>query len=785
MKRARKVILWILGLVSLLMLILAGTVYWIFEHPKETYAFVEQHFFPEDLSITWNTMNFEGKKLGGLNFEVDWQFEGLSIQKKKPLIDFPIQFVHLKAGVFPKSTPKVLIHELNLKVPDTLRFRAEPSQKKKQVQNPFQSAQTIFDSVAAFKKWVKIENLNAELKRFELLLEADKKMAVAVQLKQSSDSQDPENIQMQIQTEIPSEQPLKLQLEGNLNLEKFQTEQVFLDSQIQFSGFGAEITQKMTLAHSDQTTWMKSQGPVDYRAQKMHLIFHPELALKLDPNQAETKLFGDVAGIPGPLVKVDNFKAEMITPMDQNVLWSEKPSQFSLSAPVALFFIDASMRKPLEDNCKCKIPEVLLTKVGGKAWLSNLLSQSSEKKPVLDADINIESVHNRLLSADIAASIKMEKQNKDFYYSPSLNGSIEIHSYQGFRRFLDAKNVLIPAPFDVMEGALLFTSRGPVETSETGYVFPANLNVELTSSNQKISVKTEAQAHLNNKLTEAQIEIKARISDFQVELPPLDPMKGKPRVTLDQRILRAPKIEKAYSKFKFSMSFEVETARPGAIRLLSKYFDPYLPLSLQIKRSSDKNNTGFIQTEPFQIVYLRRKVKVEKMRLDLTQAEKGIFPVDAQFKIQQTQYLITIDVKGTTAEPHITMSSDPYLPESEIISVLLYDRTSDQLISADAETAGGVQAAMADRAIGLFGLWAFAATPIKSFSYNPVTKVYTATVALADDVTAGIGTNWEAATHLELRKRVSRKWMLTAAWTQATPEEAQNTRLVLQWEQRF
>jgi hypothetical protein len=131
------------------------------------------------------------------------------------------------------------------------------------------------------------------------------------------------------------------------------------------------------------------------------------------------------------------------------------------------------------------------------------------------------------------------------------------------------------------------------------------------------------------------------------------------------------------------------------------------------------------------------------------------------------------------------MTSVPYLPENEIISVLLYDRVSSELAGSDAETAGNVQAAMADRAIGLFGLWAFAATPIKSFSYNTVTKVYTATVALSDDVTAGIGTNWEEATRLELRKRVSKSWMLTAAWVPATQNEDQKTNLVLQWEKRF
>ena len=143
-----------------------------------------------------------------------------------------------------------------------------------------------------------------------------------------------------------------------------------------------------------------------------------------------------------------------------------------------------------------------------------------------------------------------------------------------------------------------------------------------------------------------------------------------------------------------------------------------------------------------------------------------------------------MNVSGTIRNPHIDLDSDPYLPRSEIISVLLYDRTSDQLVSADAETVGGFEAALADRAIGLLGLWALSTTPIRSFSYNAVTKVYSATVQLSDGLTAGVGTNWEHAAHLELRKRVSRRWVLTASWSPSSENE-QVGKLVLQWEKRF
>ena len=229
---------------------------------------------------------------------------------------------------------------------------------------------------------------------------------------------------------------------------------------------------------------------------------------------------------------------------------------------------------------------------------------------------------------------------------------------------------------------------------------------------------------------------------------------------------------------------DLKTAQPAAVRLLSKYAKPHIPITLNVNTTTEAAPAGVIRLEPFTVSYLRRKVAVEKFEVTLTDKEALGIPVNGRFRIDQTDYKIFIDVAGTLEAPNVQLSSEPYLPRNEIISVLLYDRTSEQLVSADNETVGSFEAALADRAIGLFGLWAFASTPIKSFSYNAVTKVYSATVQLGEGLTAGVGTSWEQAAHLEVRKRVSRRWVLTASWSPNTDNE-QVGKLVLQWEKRF
>ncbi|NJM10043.1 MAG: hypothetical protein HC883_03915, partial [Bdellovibrionaceae bacterium] len=276
----------------------------------------------------------------------------------------------------------------------------------------------------------------------------------------------------------------------------------------------------------------------------------------------------------------------------------------------------------------------------------------------------------------------------------------------------------------------------------------------------------------------------ALIRDVRLELPPIDPIRGIPSITTDSRLIFKSTKPTKPSPFKMRFFFDVKTAGSGAVKLLSDFAEPYAPVSVDMNNTNKGESAGAVRLEPFDINYLRRKIHVERLQVTMAENEDGDFPIGGRFLIRQTAYKIFIDIAGTVDRPIVNLNSEPFLPRADIISVLLFDRVNDQLLSMDADTAGGVEAALADRAIGLFGLWAFATTPIRSFSYNPVTKVYTATVQLADGLTAGVGTNWERAAHLEVRKRVSRRWVLTASWSPAD-NQAQVGKLVLQWEKRF
>lgn len=780
--RTAIVLAWItagcLALILAISLFGIGVAYWAYKNPLQAFQKIEKYILPSDLKITWESLNFEGKHLGGLNAQIDLEMRGLLVRKGTPTLDAPVDRARLRVSIFPLAR-KADVHLVEVESHAAIVFVPTPNPTPTPEKNPFETFQSVISLLEMIHDRLPIETLRMDIAQFRYgdLFE--------IQAHARQELNRPLAIDASMKTS-----KLELVLNGTLDFSKFKTETPFLETKLLFKGAGVETTQSILVTSNRDHASLQSQGPIAFHKDKLKLKITPKLNAIFAGNRAHLTLTSAVSGIPGPLDKVEGLLLDLKTPFESGKSWSSRESAFKLTAPIELFFLEKTQRSQMEKECACQLPRSVLAKAEGNIWLETLLSDMTDAKPLLETSLAIESLQNQIFDLNLAGAIKIEKsgsaEGSKFIYSPYLNTTAKIHSFKKLKPLFDANRILIPAPFDVLDGTIAFAANGPVATTERGSKFPLALVVDLKSSSQLIKLTTDASVELNPTFTAAHLDVKAKVANFNIDLPPLDPLGGFPRVTSDARFIKAPPDTKSRkTNFKLSFNFEIETETDGAIRLASKFFQPALPLTLKIQATGAAENSGFIQSEPFDVTYLRRTVKVEGLRINLDSQDKGVFPMKGRLSVKQTDYTVFIDIEGTTQNPAVTMSSEPYLPKDDIIAVLLYDRTNDQLVSGDAEAAGGVQAAIADRAIGLFGLWAFAATPIKSFSYNPVTKVYTATVAVADGLTAGIGTNWEESAHLELRKRVSKRWSLTAGWTPATQEEEATSKLVLQWEKRF
>lgn len=777
----------LLGLSMALLVSVTLLLIWIVNNPADAWALVDKWFLPADLEITWSDIEFTPRKRDWREWQISWTFDKLHITKKSPEVEVNIDKIQFDFGLYVwKGERWFAFRNAEILGGEPMRVKLEPAKKNADEPelSPFQMAQNYLSYLGSLDRMSTVEKLHVSVPLFKIESgEGGEPLLLSAEIRKASAEEDklePVTIHAGLK-----KGKTELALAGSLReIFKSKDEDSGFRGRFNLKADQADADLGLQLILSENEIQLNGEGTAQLKQEKKPIRLSPGFMILVRENEATLRLQSRVLDIPGPLVKLERLNAEARIPLENDKMWSDSPATYRLWTMVDIFLIDRDMRKPIEKACRCKIPEQVEASLEGKAWMRPALNDTKKRERAVDADFKVESITNKLFSADIGAGVRLDKERADWIFEPRLNTELIVHSYQGLRTFLDAKGVLVPAPLDVLEGTLAVHAKAPVERGGGRVRTKVNLETNLNSPNQTVQLGTEATLDLDQRLKGLDVYISALIQSLQLELPPLDPIRGVPKVARDPRIVLRPPPPKAKGGFKTRVFLEVKTERPGAIRLLSPLAKPNIPITVDLKAGTGGDPSGFLRLEPFTLSYLRRNVNVEHLQIGMAAKEGDAMPVDGRFRVDQTAYKIFIDVKGTLESPNVQLSSEPYLPRNDIISVLLYDRTSSELVSSDAETAGSVEAAMADRAIGLFGLWAFATTPIKSFTYNPVTKVYSATVDLGGGLTAGVGTNWEAAAHLEVRKRVSKRWVLTASWSPSETQE-QVGKLVLQWEKRF
>jgi TamB, inner membrane protein subunit of TAM complex len=657
-------------------------------------------------------------------------------------------------------------------------YHLSDAKKSSPEQSIYQTLNNVLSHLSRTNRFFNFNTIDLQVADFQLQL-PNKENWVLHGTITKQDSADSQAVHVHLTV---ASKDLAAEIKGDLDKARLGSDRSFLKMEVSVAATGWSFRGPLLVFFNNQIVKLQSQSKIEMGDQKKPLIITPQLQVTISENAIYVKSQMSVNGLPGPIANLQKVEASLRIPLENDSMWGEDPATLQLNVPVDFFWIDQSMRISLESACSCKLPEILYVNLIGKAWLKKYFSENKNRQKIIEASLSLQRVKNKLFSADLAGNIDVFRENGGWLFDPRLDADVTIHSFQGLRHYLDAQGVIVPAPLDILEGTIGITTKSPVGLKENGWQSIVEMAVDLKSPTQVVLAEAKVSLQLANSFKSLDVDLDALIRTLKLDLPPLDPVLGFPALTSDKRILR--KFSKnVNSKFQVRVVSRLRTQKAGAIQLYSRFAKPNIPLSILLN-CEGAESTGFVRFEPFTVNYLRRKIYVEKINISLTKNEEEDLPIDGRFWMEQGGYKIFIALSGTVQSPTISLTSDPVLTKNDIISVLIYGRLASELVANEAETAGNVNAAVADRAIGLFGLWAFASTPIQSFSYNATTKVYTATVDLGNGVTAGVGTNWEQATNFELRKRVSSRWVLTATWA-PNQNNRQQGRLVLQWEKRF
>jgi hypothetical protein len=163
--------------------------------------------------------------------------------------------------------------------------------------------------------------------------------------------------------------------------------------------------------------------------------------------------------------------------------------------------------------------------------------------------------------------------------------------------------------------------------------------------------------------------------------------------------------------------------------------------------------TGWVQIGQTELDLFRRNAKLEKMRVEFL--ANGKERVDGRASVHYLEYDIAMLFTGDVSHPGIKFISRPYLEQRQVIGVLLFGRPMDELSDQQKQSVAGLQAALADAALGVGSLYLLANTPIESVGYDPQKQSFTATVGLGGGASIEVGSSAD----IGFRKTLSREFV--------------------------
>ena len=439
--------------------------------------------------------------------------------------------------------------------------------------------------------------------------------------------------------------------------------------------------------------------------------------------------------------------------------------------------------------------------VAGRVTLNARASPRILQKDHFDADLSI--VLNPYMSwyeahADLFAQASGRTgELPRMRIRQRIDANVTVPRFEDLVAFLAGGPFAVPAPLAALKGGLRasFTDRGDPSSDRIEFDYQAR--GDLSGEKQKLKFHVSGDGTAARLMTkERSIKARAAVTfdDVALQLPHLDALRM-PKVTLDPRIKSAHSkeaeretaesrrhAEVAGSTSAVALELSVGTARP--IMLYSDLAKTPVPVALDLKLEKPPGLvTGAVGVKSFDVEFFRRNATVDHLTLTFRPASK-LVGLDGLIKYKAAEAMISIRLLGTTDKPQVVFESDPPLGQSDIIAMLVFGKSPDELDADQAATVANSQTAMSDEAFGLASLYLFASTPIQFVGYDPATKSYTMKFRIPGGETLSINSDFDTTKSVQLRRRLSRHFAIVAEAVNSQTE-GNGVVTLLEWFTRY
>lgn len=339
------------------------------------------------------------------------------------------------------------------------------------------------------------------------------------------------------------------------------------------------------------------------------------------------------------------------------------------------------------------------------------------------------------------------------------------------------------APLNELDGSLEIKVAGKADFARQKGSIPLEFKSDLQSPQQ--SFISEGKGDLNYEVAQKNYKTNLNfdflLNNVKIVMPHLG-YTALPTLFPDSRFVD-PNDKKVAENKNLSYKITVRTPPDKPAYLVSNLTKDNIPLYIDLNLD-EKKLGGNIRVGNTQLEFFKRNASVEKFKLTLAEPRSKSI-VDALLRVKYVDYVIDIIMVGEIERPKIIFQSDPPLEQDQIISVLIYGRTFEDLDAQNSSSVSAVSTAFADRALALGSLFLLASSPIESVRYDPSSRAFSAKIKLAKGTSLDLGTHEGKTQELGLRKTLKGNWLIRTYFTNDSQSNTQKGGALLEWYKRY
>jgi hypothetical protein len=381
-----------------------------------------------------------------------------------------------------------------------------------------------------------------------------------------------------------------------------------------------------------------------------------------------------------------------------------------------------------------------------------------------DLSVRLKDIKSPFVQLSAGASAQVEGVLSEFPQKGQIHSSVEmkavIPTLQQWVKHYESTSWAVPAPFNALNGRIEVSAKGSSDLNKGGKI-PVRFKSRLVSKTQRLDVDaggTVSFTELRKMDLKLELAGLVDLSDIRLNLPRMNAAVP-PRLFPDRRIRKDASLveEPKPSNVKFDVG--VKTHREP-IRIASNLTEAPIPIHLNLKMSDSGSISGNVRVHEFPAELFRREARFKFLNLDISEpvAESRI---DGRVDVDYTDISIQILMLGSVGKPVVRFTSNPPLPEDQVVAALLFGRRLEQLDSEENASVGDTRAALADSALGLASMYALASTPIESVGYDSTSGEVSARLRLGEGTSLRLGgKGGEGVNQVGIRRRLGSKWTL-------------------------